>query len=235
MFVVQRDNPLIADALKEFEGRYGFDISEALPADQWNVLLPEAPTVSITPDGVRALARMSSNPNALRIAADALACPGRDAPAEAESKPLTLEHYGEVTASEMDAIACYENGTAGIPESLSEGFLDIQSPDEIKSLSLLLDSWWSALDGLDSECGDGVYAPRASKAALGYLREEMRSFFTARQNMLYALAGCAGVKVPRPDHGDDGVETSSHARGWFGYHGLSERRCGRCPNQPAEA
>lgn len=73
MFIVSKGNPLVVDALREFEDKCGFRIEEVLPDRMWNVIMPEAPQVSITADGVRALALMSDNPDAQKIAEEALA------------------------------------------------------------------------------------------------------------------------------------------------------------------
>jgi hypothetical protein len=139
------------------------------------------------------------------------------------SQPTTSVE--ESKAAEREAIRAYEDTIAGIPDcfdGLAVG-VTLDAPEDLDYLQVLpgmLRDWWSALDTLDGEIGgDGMYDLPASPASRSYLHYEYMHWFAARQDLLHAIAHRHGLSVPRPDHKGSGeIETSSHPRGFFGFH-----------------
>lgn len=119
----------------------------------------------------------------------------------------------EMTSYEIAAVDRYEAETATIIDCLDLLYNDAPTMDELRTAGGWVRDWWMALDSLDADVMDG----RSSTAFARYLALEMDLWFRKRQKLYEALVKAMGVELPRPDHGDDGVATSNHVVGHYGF------------------
>ena len=126
-----------------------------------------------------------------------------------------LTHYEldttPFTTLEREAIAAYEQATAGIPDALDVvgGYYDEDADpatvaDTARHLFTLLREWYTALDALYSGLRNPGEGPAFSEAAHRFLREQCTAWYhtlnVVRRETCRALVGTAGP-CPEVDAG----------------------------------